>query len=48
MLAPPLNETAPFHVFFYKKNSVVQNDTVPLSLSPGRAAREGSFFFFLE
>jgi hypothetical protein len=48
MLVPPLNETASFHVFFYKKNSVVQNDIVPLSLSPRRAAGEGSFFFFLQ
>jgi hypothetical protein len=45
MLAPPLNKTAPFHVKKKKvQNSVVLNDTVPLSPSPGRAAGEGNFF----
>jgi hypothetical protein len=31
-----------------KQNSVVLNNIVPLSPSPGRAAGEGSFFFFLQ
>jgi hypothetical protein len=47
-----LYKTAPFHVKKKEKkkrqNSVVLNDIVPLSPSPGRAAGEGSFFFFLQ
>jgi hypothetical protein len=43
-----LYKTASFHVFFLKQNSVVLNDIVPLSPSPGRAAGEGSFFFLLQ
>jgi hypothetical protein len=42
-----LSKTMPFHDFQKKKkrkkkeeNSVVSSDTVPLSSSPGRAARE--------
>jgi hypothetical protein len=46
-----LSKTTPFHVKKKKEgqNSVVLNDTVLLSPSPGRAAGEGSviFLFFL-
>jgi hypothetical protein len=43
-----LYKTTPFHVKKKGQNNVVLNDTVPLSPSPGRAAGEGSFFFFLQ
>jgi hypothetical protein len=44
-----LYKTAPFHVIKKKgQNSVVLNNIVPLSPSPGRAAGEGGFFFFLQ
>jgi hypothetical protein len=43
-----LYKTASFHVKKKGQNSVVLNDAIPLSPSPGRAAGEGSFFFFLQ
>jgi len=41
------HKTAPFHVKKKMQNSVVLNDTVPFSPSPGGAAGEDNFSSFL-